>query len=60
MESLKREIEKINDDNLSPTNKLKKKQLYKIADICSKIRIADSQNLLEIFDTFKNPTIKFN
>jgi hypothetical protein len=59
MEYIKNELSNINDDELSPANRLKKKHLIRVADICGRMRVTDSQNLKEVFDMFKHPTIKF-
>jgi hypothetical protein len=59
MEYLKAEIEKIGEDKLSPANRLKKKYMIRIANICSKMNIVDSQNLKAVFDRFKHSQVKF-
>jgi len=59
MEFIKEELKKISDDKLSPSNRLKKKHLIRVADICGRMRIPDSQNLKAVFDMFKHPAVKF-
>lgn len=59
MDYLKKELENIDSDKLSPANKLKKKHLIRLADICGKVRIADSHNLKLVYDIFKHPPVKF-
>ena len=59
MEFIKQELKNINDEELSTANRLKKKNLIRVADIVGKMRIVDSQNLKQVFDLNKNPTIKF-
>jgi hypothetical protein len=59
MEFIKSEIEGISEEKLSPANRLKKKYMVRIADICSKLKIVDSQNLKQVFDKFKHRQVKF-
>ena len=59
MDLLIKELENIDEDVLSPEKKIKKKHLIKLANICGKIRIIDSQNLKQVFDMYKQPTVKF-
>jgi hypothetical protein len=59
MEFFKEELKKINDDTLNPSNKLKKKHLIRVADVCGRMRVPDSQNLKQVFDMFKHPSVKF-
>jgi hypothetical protein len=59
MEFVKKEIETIDDAKLSPANKLKKKYMIRVANICSRMRIVDSQNLKQVFERFKHRQVKF-
>ena len=59
MEFLKEELKRIDDSQLSPGNKIKKKCLMRLADVVGKMRITDSQNLKQVFNLYKNPNIKF-
>ncbi len=59
MEFIKQELKKIEDEKLSPSNRLKKKHLIRVADICGRMRVPDSQNLKGVFDMFKHPAVKF-
>ena len=59
MEFIKSELENINDGDLGPTNRLKKKHLIRLADVCGRMRILDSQNLKQVFDIFRHPDVKF-
>jgi hypothetical protein len=59
MEFLKEELGNIKDEELSPSNRLKKKQLMRLAEICGKMRITDSQNLKHVFDMYRHSPIKF-
>jgi len=60
MEYLKNELTNINEEELSPLNRIKRKHLIRLAEICGKMRITDSQNLKSVFDKFKQPSIKFD
>jgi hypothetical protein len=59
MEFIKDELKKIDDESLNPSNKLKKKHLIRVADICGRLRVQDSQNLKNVLEMFKHPTVKF-
>lgn len=59
MEYLKNELSNLNEEELSPLNRIKRKHLIRLAEICGKMRITDSQNLKSVFDKFKQPSIKF-
>lgn len=59
MEYIKEELEKIQDEELSPANRLKKKHLIKVSDVIGKMRVTDSQNLKRVFEVNKHPSIKF-
>ncbi len=59
MEFIKKEIENIDESKLSPANKLKKKHLIRIAELCANYRLVDSQNLKQVFDMFKHQPVKF-
>jgi len=59
MEFLKKELEAVEDDKISSLNRIKKKHLIRIADICSQMRIKDSHNLCEIFQMYKVEKISF-
>ena len=60
MEYLKNELSNLNEEELSPLNRIKRKHLIRMAEICGKMRITDSQNLKSVFDKFKQPSIKFD
>lgn len=60
MEFLKEELNSIEDNELSTINRIKKKHLIRLADICSKTKIKDSQNLQEIFKMYKQEKISFD
>ena len=60
MEYLKNELRNLNEEELSPLNRIKRKHLIRMAEICGKMRITDSQNLKSVFDKFKQPSIKFD
>jgi hypothetical protein len=60
MEYIKEELQKINDESLSPTNKLKRRHLIKLADILARTRVPDTLNLKEVLDIFKHPMVKFD
>jgi hypothetical protein len=60
MEFIKDQLEEIDDSLLSPTNLLKKKHLVRIATVCAKFPIVDSQNLKQIYDLYKAEPIDFN
>lgn len=60
MEFLKQELESIEDEKLSALNKIKKKHLIRLANICSQMRIKDSHNLNEIFKMYKPERISFD
>ena len=59
MEFIKYEIERIDNDFLNPSDRLKKKHLVRLANLCANTRIVDSQNLKQIFDMFKSKPITF-
>lgn len=59
MEYLKKDIDSIDEDKLSPVNRIKKRHLVRVAGICGNMRIVDSQNLKMIYDMYKQPAIKF-
>jgi hypothetical protein len=60
MEFLKDELIKLKEEELSPSNRLKRKHLIRLAEICGNLRITDSQNLKSVFDMFKHPNVKFD
>ena len=60
MEFLINELNAIEDEKLGALNKIKKKHLVRLADICSKTRIKDSHNLNEIFKMYKPEKISFD
>lgn len=60
MEYLKEELSSIDDDKLSALNKIKKKHLIRLANICSNTRIKDSHNLNEIFKMYKPEKVSFD
>jgi hypothetical protein len=60
MEFLKKELDAIEDDQLSALNRIKKKHLIRLADICSQMKIKDSHNLNEIFKMYKPEKISFD
>jgi hypothetical protein len=60
MEFLKKELDAIEDDQLSALNRIKKKHLIRLADICSLMRLKDSHNLNEIFKMYKPEKISFD
>ena len=60
MEFLIDELNSIEDEQLSTINRIKKKHLIRLADICSKTKIKDSQNLHEIFKMYKQEKISFD
>jgi hypothetical protein len=59
MNYIKSEVEGIDEENLSPANRLKKKYMLRVANICSRMNIIDSQNLKQVFDRFKHKQVKF-
>ena len=59
MEFIKKELENIDTEKLSPANRLKKKHLIRVADLCSNLRVVDSQNLKQVFDLYKHEPVKF-
>jgi hypothetical protein len=60
MEYLKTELETVDDEKLSALNKIKKKHMIRLAEICSQMRIKDSHNLNEIFKMYKPEKISFD
>ncbi len=60
MEFLKKELDAIEDDQLSALNRIKKKHLIRLTDICSQMKIKDSHNLNEIFKMYKPEKISFD
>ncbi len=60
MEFLKKELDAIEDDQLSALNRIKKKHLIRLAEICSQMKIKDSHNLNEIFKIYKPEKISFD
>ena len=44
----KEELEKIDDESLSPKNRLKKKHLIRLSVLLARMRVSDSQNLKEM------------
>lgn len=60
MEYLVKELQEIDEEQLSSINKIKKKHLIRLAEICSNTRIKDSHNLNEIFKMYKPEKISFD
>jgi len=60
MDFLKQELNNLSDESLTPANRLKKKHLVRLAEICGSLKITDSQNLKSVYDMFKHSNIKFD
>ncbi len=60
MEYIKEELKKIDEENLSPSNRLKRKHLIRVADVLARTRVLDSQNLKKVLDLFKHACVKFD
>lgn len=58
MKFLETELEKINDSDLTPENRIKKKQFIKLAKLLSYLPIQDSQNFKKVFDMYRLPLAK--
>ncbi len=59
MEYIKSDLNSIEESQLSPANRLKRKHLIRVIDVCAKMRITDSMNLKQVYDLFKSPNVKF-